>query len=219
MKIFAQTFGLLTPPERRRALLLLLMTLVVALFDTLGVASIMPFIAVLADPQLVEVNLTLSMVFQAASVFGIVTVEQFLFAIGVFVFLILVLSLALKALTTFVQVRFALMCEYSIAKRLVEGYLNQPYSWFLGQHSGDLGKTVLSEVSQVIHQALVPVMNLIAHGSVAVALLLLLVFIDPVLALPLGLCSACAMASFLKLLAVSLRVSVKIVFVPTRVGS
>jgi len=186
MKIFAQTFGLLTPPERRRALLLLLMTLVVALFDTLGVASIMPFIAVLADPQLVEVNLTLSMVFQAASVFGIVTVEQFLFAIGVFVFLILVFSLALKALTTFVQVRFALMCEYSIAKRLVEGYLHQPYSWFLGQHSGDLGKTVLSEVSQVIHQALVPVMNLIAHGSVAVALLLLLVFIDPVLALTTG---------------------------------
>ena len=38
------------------------------------------------------------------------------------------------------------MREYSIGKRLVEGYLHQPYSWFLSRHSADLGKTILSEV-------------------------------------------------------------------------
>jgi hypothetical protein len=38
------------------------------------------------------------------------------------------------------------MRQYSIGKRLVEGYLNQPYSWFLSRHSADLGKTILSEV-------------------------------------------------------------------------
>ena len=42
------------------------------------------------------------------------------------------------------------MREYSIGKRLVEGYLHQPYSWFLNRHSADLGKTILSEVSTVI---------------------------------------------------------------------
>ena len=46
----------------------------------------------------------------------------------------------------YVQPRFALMREYSIGKRLVEGYLHQPYSWFLNRHSADLGKTILSEV-------------------------------------------------------------------------
>jgi hypothetical protein len=54
-------------------------------------------------------------------------------------------SLAFKALTTYSQTRFALMREYSIGKRLVEGYLHQPYSWFLNRHSADLGKTILSE--------------------------------------------------------------------------
>ena len=42
------------------------------------------------------------------------------------------------------------MLEYSIGRRLVEGYLNQPYSWFLNRNSADLGKNILSEVAIVI---------------------------------------------------------------------
>ena len=47
---------LLTSYERRRAMLLLVMILFMALLDMLGVASIMPFIAVLTNPNLVETN-------------------------------------------------------------------------------------------------------------------------------------------------------------------
>ena len=35
------------------------------------------------------------------------------------------------------------MREYSIGKRLIEGYLYQPYSWYLNQNSADLGKNIL----------------------------------------------------------------------------
>ena len=42
------------------------------------------------------------------------------------------------------------MCEYGLSKRMTESYLNQPYSWFLGRHSADLGKTILSEVGLMI---------------------------------------------------------------------
>ena len=45
-----------------------------------------------------------------------------------------------KAITTYVQVRFVQMRQYSVGKRLIEGYLYQPYSWFLNHHSSDLGK-------------------------------------------------------------------------------
>ena len=172
MKIFSQTYALLMPDERKRAHRLLVMILFMVMLDTLGVASIMPFIAVLANPELIQAKLPLKSAFQVANAFGVLTAEQFLFLLGVIVFLLLVVSLSFKALTTYLQVRFTLACEYSIAKRLVEGYLHQPYSWFLTQNSGDLGKTVLSEVSKVVNQALVSVMNLIAHGSVAVARLL-----------------------------------------------
>ena len=44
---------LLSSYERRRAMLLLTMILFMALLDMLGVASIMPFIAVLTNPEIV----------------------------------------------------------------------------------------------------------------------------------------------------------------------
>ena len=50
---------LLTPKERNRAVLLLIMILIMAILDTLGEASIMPFIAVLTNPEIIEKNFLL----------------------------------------------------------------------------------------------------------------------------------------------------------------
>lgn len=163
------------------------MMLVMAFLDMLGVASILPFIAVLADPELVQTNAVLNTAFTISRHIGIDIPEQFLFALGVLVFVLLVTSLAFKALTTYAQTRFALMREYSIGKRLVEGYLHQPYSWFLNRHSADLGKTILSEVGTVVGGNLTPFMNLVAQSTVALALLILLIIVDPMLALSVGL--------------------------------
>lgn len=179
-------FDLLTPPERKQAVGLIGMSLVMALLDMLGVASIMPFIAVLTNPEVVQTNAVLNKIFSTSGHVGIKTTDQFLFALGVLVFALLVISLAFKALTTYAQTRFALMREYSLAKRLVEGYLHQPYSWFLSKHSAELGKTILSEVSIVIGTGLTPLMLLIVQSSVAFVMLLLLIIVDPPLALGVG---------------------------------
>lgn len=114
-------FDLLSPPERKRAGLLMGMILAMAFLDMLGVASILPFMAVLANPELVQTNAVLNTAFTISRHIGIHTHEQFLFSLGVVVFLLLVTSLAFKALTTFAQTRFARMREYSIGKRLVGG--------------------------------------------------------------------------------------------------
>ena len=50
------------------------------------------------------------------------------------------------ALTTYAQLRFTLMREYSIGKRLVEGYLHQPYSWFLSRHNAGFATKYASSV-------------------------------------------------------------------------
>ena len=134
---------LLTPAERKHAAVLLVMIMLMGLLDMVSVASIMPFMAVLGNPEIVKTNAILNKAFTIANNFGIDTTEQFLFTLGIFVFVLLVVSLVFKALTIYAQLRFTLMREYSIGKRLVEGYLHQPYSWFLNRHSADLGKTIL----------------------------------------------------------------------------
>jgi len=188
-------FGLLNSAERRQALWLLLMIVLMALLDAVGVASIMPFMAVLTNPSLVETNGLLAGLYK---ILGTPSAQDFLLILGVLVFILLLCSLGFKALTTYFQLKFTLMREYSLGKRLIEGYLHQPYPWFLTRNSADLGKTVLSEVNTVINNGMLPAATLIAQSTVAVALLLLLVMVNPSLALTVALVLGFAYALIFK---------------------
>ena len=183
MQTFKKLFFLLTHKERIQFGKLVFMMLLVALFDMIGVASILPFMAVLTNPILVETNIILNSMFKISNIFGVETNQQFLFALGFVVLALLFISLFFKAFTTYLQLRFVSMREYSISKRLVEGYLHQPYSWFLNRNSADLGKTILSELRVIIGSGFRPVMDIISKGTIAVAIAVLLFVNNPKLTL------------------------------------
>ncbi len=180
MNTVAKLYALLTLSERRKAALLLCLVLLMALFEAVGVASIMPFVAVLSDPSLVLNNVHLSVFFEPLNFKG---TQEFQVFFGVVFFIFFIGSTLFKALTAWCLVRFTYFAQYSISKRLVEKYLRQPYDWFLNRHSGDLGKTVLSEVDQVIAEALLPLLNLIAQAALVAAIVILLIAVNPILVL------------------------------------
>ena len=171
-------FYLLTRNERKRSFLVLGLILIMAVLDMVGVASILPFIAVISNPEIIETNYVVNQLYIFLKNFGIETNEEFFFSLGVIVFILLVSSLSFKAFSSYVQIRFSLMCEYSIAKRLIEGYLHQPYIWFLNRNSADLGKTVLSEVGQVVNGSLITLINLINYSAIIFFIILLLFAVD-----------------------------------------
>ena len=179
-------FSLLSPQEIRKGFLLFLMILTMALLDTIGVASVFPFMAVLADPEIIQTNFLLNKIFLTSKVFGVESELQFIFFLGIFLFLMLVTSLVFKSITIYAQLRFIQMREFTIGKRLLEGYLSQPYSWFLSRNSADIGKTILSETTVIIQQGLNPMILMIANSTVAIFLIILLIVINPILALIMG---------------------------------
>tara|TARA_Y100000992_G_scaffold152205_1_gene101497 strand:+ start:113 stop:1903 length:1791 start_codon:yes stop_codon:yes gene_type:complete len=186
MQILKKILFLLSPQERKKAVLLLLMILMMALIDVIGVASILPFMSVLVNPSLIETNFILINLFEFFKGFGIENNQQFLFVLGILVFVILVSSLIFKAITTYFQVRFKEMLQYNMGKRLVEKYLHQPYEWFLNNHTAELGKTILSEISNVNSQGIRPLIELIARSIVSIFLIILLFLTDPKLTLIIG---------------------------------
>lgn len=178
MKILKIILYFLSPVERKKAALILLATILMAIIDMLGIASIMPFLLVLTNPNLIENNPILNQIYQSSSLFGIETSEQFILMLGVVVLIILIFSISSRALITYAQHRFSTMREYSIGKRLLEGYLYQPYYWFLNRNSAELGKTILSEVGLIVSNGLVPMITLISQCLITVALIALLLFVD-----------------------------------------
>lgn len=187
MRTLKKILYILTPAERKRAALLLIMILIMAFLDMLGVASIMPFIGVLSNPDFIKTNSFLNNFFIISNSFGIQTEQQFVFFLGISVFILLVFSLGFKALTIYAQIRFSAMREFTIGKRLMEHFLNQPYGWFLNRHSADIGKTILSEVSLIVSHGIKPIMNLITYTTITVMIVILLITIDPKLSIIVGL--------------------------------
>ena len=187
METLKKILFFLNSNERKRAAMLMVMIILMALLDMVGVASVVPFIAVLTNPEIIETNNILNNIYIYSANFGVKNKDEFLFGLGIFAFLLLVISISFKAFTNYVQLRFITMREYSIGELLVERYLHQPYSWFLNQHSADLGKSILSEVGKVVGSAIKPMIDLIAQTTVAITFLTLLILNDPKLAITVGL--------------------------------
>ena len=66
----------------------MVMILIMALLDMIGVVSILPFMAVLTNPTLIETNLILNTLFKASIKMGVENNQEFLFVLGVLVFLL-----------------------------------------------------------------------------------------------------------------------------------
>ena len=186
MSIFKKIYFLLNTYEKKRAVLLIIMILIMAILDMAGVASVLPFMAVLTNPSLIETNFILKYMFQASSIFGVQNNQEFMFILGFLVFFTLVITLIFKVFVIYIQTRFILMLEHSIGKRLVEGYLYQPYSWSLSRHSADLGKTILSESGKIAGRGIGNFMELIAKSAVTITIIILLIIVDFKLALIVG---------------------------------
>ena len=157
------------------------MILLMAFLEMLGVASILPFMMLLTNPEVIETNFFLNYLFQISSIIGIDTQKEFLFLIGLLVFLLFIFSILVKAYNIFIKAKFTMMCESNLTVKLLRNYLNQKYTWFLDKNSSDLKKKILSEISQVIATTIEPFINLVAHIFVSFSIILLLFFINPTL--------------------------------------
>jgi ATP-binding cassette, subfamily B, bacterial PglK len=179
LETYRKLYGVLDKREKRVALFVLALMLFVALFETIGVASIMPFIAVLANPEIVETNAYLYSVYEAL---GFQSTDRFLLFLGSAFLVLIIGSLAFRAFAFWIQLRFAAGRNYSWSCRLASDYLHQSYEWFLDKHSGNLTASILDEVGRVVYSSLFPALQLLSHAFVASLLLLLLIFVDPFLA-------------------------------------
>ncbi|MEA1050961.1 ABC transporter ATP-binding protein [Lamprobacter modestohalophilus] len=172
--------ALLDPHDYRKVFLLLFIMIVTAFMQTAGVASVMPFLAVLSNPEVIDTNVWLNTVFQYLNY---ESKESFLHFLSVAAFLIFVSATALQALKQWAMVRFAQMQQYELSRRLMADYLRRPYSFFLNRNSGDLAKNVLQETAQAINGGLMPAMRLTSQILLASAMVTLLVAIYPNLAI------------------------------------
>ena len=173
-------YGLMQPAEQRRARALLALMVAVAVLEAVGVVSVMPFMALVANPQVVQTNPLLASVYLHL---GFHDSRGFLIFAGAVTLVLLVASNAAGLLLVRNMYRFVYLEEHLLSERLMARYATRPYAFFLSRNSAELVKNTLSDVTSVVHGLLIPVLQVASKGLVALFLAGLLLVANPLLAL------------------------------------
>ena len=110
-------------------------------------------------------------------------VNELIFYLAWGIFLIVLISVTFRAYVLWAILRFTNLQSHRLSIRLMKNYMQKPYEWFLSRHSGELSKTALSEVAQVVNGILIPIVNVITQLILVAAIFTLLFIIEPKIAL------------------------------------
>ena len=180
LRAYRLIWEILTSTERKNFIFVLLLSILMAFFETLGVAVILPFLKVLSDPDIIQQNEALTWAYNAI---GSETPKDFIIALGIGAFVVIVVSMITRGFVTYALFRFSLMRSYSLSTRLLKGYLHQPYTWFLSQNSSELGQSLLSEVDLIVRECILPAVIFVFQALVSLLIVSLLFYIEPLVAL------------------------------------
>lgn len=180
MNTLSKVWSLFTPAEQRKAVWMLLLALCMAVAETAGVISIMPFLSVLARPDIIQETPWLHAIYVRL---GFSEPSRFITALGLASITLVIASSAFKTVTQHLLNRFVHLLRHSISSRLMARYLAQPYEFFIQRNTAELSKTILAEVDMVMHNLIQPFSQVIAQGIIVLAMLVLVFAYNPLTAL------------------------------------
>lgn len=171
---------IISPKEKLHLCMLIFCFIFMGIIEMVGVASILPFMAVVTNPDIIETNHWLNFIF---NFLRFSDNQNFLVFLGVVVLVLLVVTNLFKALLTWATLRFDNNLNVKIGCRLLGDYLSRPYEFFLNRNTSDLGKNILSEVRIVVAGVLSPSIAIIAGLLKIFFILVFLLVVNPIVAI------------------------------------
>lgn len=179
LTVIRKLFDLLDQKDRRRLALVMVVLIIVAFVEMIGIASIMPFMAVVTNSEVIHSNRWLNATYGA---FEFQSDVSFLTFLGTVVLGLLVFTNVMKAASMWLTLHFQNNLRYTMSRRLLAQYMARPYAFFLQRNTAELTKNVLGEIGTVVAGIMSPLTDIVASGLVCSAIILLLVAVDPVVA-------------------------------------
>jgi ABC-type multidrug transport system fused ATPase/permease subunit len=173
-------FSLFEKHEKKQFIVILFALLIMGFVELVGVGSISPFISVVSNPEVIHTNKYLEM---AYNYFQCTSENQFIVILGIGVIVVLTLSNVCLSLINFIIYFFSAKREHALSMRLLEKYLRQPYFFFLNVNSAELSRNILGDISSFINNVFIKFLNLISAVILSLAIIILLIIINPLLAL------------------------------------
>ncbi len=174
---------LLSTRERYLSSILLGGMVLAGLIDVLGVTSILPFMAVVAKPEMIHTNPWLHKIF---TMLAFESTNSFLIGLGLAALGFMFFSNAVSLATAAAILSFSSNLGHKLSGRILSSYLQQPYAYFLERNTSHLVVNCTEDVTRVTNGIITPTLQTIAKSVVVISILLLVLWVDPWLAISAG---------------------------------
>jgi len=178
--MFHFIWSLLSRRRRRQLVWLQLVSLLMAVSTLGGIAAIIPFFSVLADPGAVERNAFLRWMFETL---GFTNLGNFLVFLGAGFIVMVTVSNAVNLLGSLALNRFALLLGRDFHVALYEEYLHRDYPFHLRSDSSTLTNNVINETARLVAGLVQGGLTLVANVLSGVLIVGSIVLLDPLLAI------------------------------------
>ncbi|MFD1359134.1 ABC transporter ATP-binding protein [Fictibacillus halophilus] len=162
--------------EKKKLLVLFFLMIMAALFETVGIGIIVPFVALVTTPSLIQEQEVLSYIYK---LFNFQSTLAFTIFAVILLILIFVIKNVYLLFFNYSQIRIVLNQQVKLSRRLFEEYLTKPYTFHLQRNTADLLRNVNDEVPKVFQGIIISVFQLITEILVTSSILILLLVTAP----------------------------------------
>ena len=180
IKIIRDLFSVLTPSQRKRFYVLQILVMLMAITQIAGVASIVPFMALVADMNQLNQDTIFA---QAYIISGINSEGLFVFLLGVGVLVMLLLGTIISMYTTWRLSLFANKVGVEIADSLYSYYLKRDWLFHASGSSAQLTKQIATECLRVTTSILLPLVHMNGNFVLVLFMSISIFLFDPVVAI------------------------------------
>jgi len=172
--------SILDARQRRRYVVLQCIFLLAAVVQVAGVASIAPFVALVAKPELIHENAIFA---SAYSMAGFSTDREFLIAFAGLLMLLVIISNAVPAAMAGLTWSFSQRLGAELQADIFHGYLFRDVALAARINSAQMVRTVVHGINRFVYLVVQPLLALVSSIFIVLIVAVLLLVYNPVVAL------------------------------------
>lgn len=144
LEVLKISFSMLESRDKYKLIIISIGSFVGSLFELLSLTSVLPFVSLVLNKELIEVNNYLNFVWET---FNKPSYKEFVFILALIIALLLVISTLFVYFVQFLSNKFAAKCQEKYGNKLFNLLLKTNYEWHLTKNSTLLMTIFISHIS------------------------------------------------------------------------
>ena len=160
--------------DKKSLFVLLILFLFTGIIELLGIASIVPFVGLLTDPNYFSDN----KYFIYFREFLDINNDELIFVSGFFIIAVFIISNILNAYVLWKTIRYTAIQSHKISCSVLNKYLSQTYKYFVNADIASLTKNILEESISLAESIFLPTLQIISRVIVLILISTLLISVN-----------------------------------------